>query len=178
MLGGKPDAGADIVPYDLQNSLLLHDKLVEIPPAPATKSPGSQKSNASFSQKLARHELVLLQHRQAPPRVVEWLELKDTDTNRIFYHNKMTGKSVWEKPEGFDEAVSIAAKEEEKRGSFFIQVEDSKGRTYYYDLITKETRWDRPASFAPPPVDSTRQRAASSRISGRFPREDAPLQAV
>jgi len=157
----------NIVPYNLQNSILLHDKLVEVPPtakSPTVASPGSRSEG-----KLARHELVLQQHRQAPPRVVEWLELKDTASNRIFYHNKMTGKSLWDKPAGFDEAVSIAAREEAKRGTFWIQVEDSKGRKYYYDLLTKEARWDRPSSFmAPPRESSMRVRRSSSRMSGRF----------
>lgn len=82
-----------------------------------------------------------------PPLVVEWCELRDPTSGKIYYHNKNTGKSVWNKPIGFDEAVAIAAKEAESRETFWIEVQDSKGRSYYYELLSRETRWDRPPNF-------------------------------
>ena len=77
-----------------------------------------------------------------PPKLVEWLELKDKETKAIYYHNKHTGVSVWKKPQGFDEAITV-----KETNSYWIAVHDSKGRKYYYDLLSKETRWDKPATY-------------------------------
>ena len=85
-----------------------------------------------------------------PPSVTEWLELRDPASDRIYYHNRVTGKSQWDKPAGFDVAVEVAAEEERSRGTFWIEVNDTRGRTYYYDLFTRTTRWDKPPTFVAP----------------------------
>ena len=28
--------------------------------------------------------------------------------------------------------------------SYWVEMKDGKGRTYYYDVVTKKTRWDKP----------------------------------
>jgi hypothetical protein len=148
---GEPSS--DIVPFNFHTSTLLADKLVEVPRDTLTSGrENSTRTNKSFRSEttIMKHEQVLQQHRPIglePPQVVEWSEMRDPESQKIYYHNKITGKSVWTKPAGFDEAVAIAAKEEATRGTFWIEVQDSKGRSYYYDLLTRETRWDRPANF-------------------------------
>jgi hypothetical protein len=77
-----------------------------------------------------------------PPRVVEWLQMKDPESEKIYYHNKMTGVSVWEKPKGFDDAIALANLHQPN--TYWIEIEDSKGRKYYYDLLSKETSWEKP----------------------------------
>jgi len=164
------EKSTDIVPFSLQTSTMLADKLVEVPrdvaeeKVPAVVKPAKADENA-----LMRHDQVLQRHRGVsstePPKVVEWLEMLDPETKKVYYHNKVTGKSVWKKPEGFDEAIALATKRDEERGSFWIEVQDSRGRTYYYDLLNRETRWDRPANFEPVSAEAENaQRSSGQRL--------------
>jgi len=144
----------DIVPFQLHSSTLLADKLVESPPEEFVEKERSNKmfdSSGRIKSKVMKHDQVLEQFRgnatSKPPKVTEWLEMRDSESKKVYYHNKVTGKSVWNKPEGFDEATALDTKNEGGKGTFWIEVQDSKGRTYYYDLLSKETRWDRPKDF-------------------------------
>lgn len=146
------ESSTDVVPFHLHTSTLLTDKLVEVPRELELENQQSVKKQATTPRENIemRHDQVLRRHRSRgpePPRVVEWLEMRDPVSQKIYYHNKVTGKSVWNKPDGFDEAIELSTQIAEPEESFWIEVQDSKGRTYYYDLLTRETRWDRPLDY-------------------------------
>jgi hypothetical protein len=144
------ETSTDIVPFDVHKSTLLSDKLVEVP-RDLEQEANTRKAQPAKKDKVAmRHEQVIRKHLSTnvqPPKVIEWLEMRDPETHKVYYHNKVTGKSVWSKPEGFDEAIELCTQADDTRTTFWIEVQDSKGRVYYYDLLTRETRWDRPANY-------------------------------
>jgi len=149
-------ASTDIVPFDLHTSTMLADKLVEVPRELDEDREEVRNVIVKPKDTILHHDVVLQRHRSdtvKPPKVIEWLEMRDPESLKVYYHNKVTGKSVWSKPEGFDDAVELPTDEEDDmRNSFWIEVQDSKGRTYYYDLLTRETRWDRPNNYDDIPI--------------------------
>jgi hypothetical protein len=163
------ETSTDIVPFDIQKSTLLSDKLVEVPRELELESQSAARraQQALKKDKVAmRHEQVIRKHlstNMQPPTVIEWLEMRDPETGKVYYHNKVTGKSVWSKPEGFDEAMELSNMSDETRTTFWIEVQDSKGRVYYYDLLTRETRWDRPANYDDAYVEENQITRASDR---------------
>jgi hypothetical protein len=166
-LGANDESKDQLVPFNVAESVLLSDKLVDAPSADGGDQGSASGRRRGAEKRLRRDEVILEERRRrgaaataarpkgknndGGPRVVEWLEMQDPDTGRLYYHNKFTGKSSWDKPEGFDEAFEIeAAMNEERREeqtSYWIEVQDSKGRVYYYDLIMKETSWVCPPGF-------------------------------
>ena len=173
LLGCTPfgPATSDIVPFDLHTSTLLSDKLVEVPREleveNASRRAQQQQQAVKKDKAAMRYDQVIRKHlstsSMAPPKIVEWLEMRDPESGKVYYHNKVTGKSVWSKPEGFDEAIELSTKADETRTTFWIEVQDSKGRTYYYDLLTRETRWDRPANYDDTSVKEDMTRRSSDR---------------
>eukprot|EP00536_Pseudo-nitzschia_multiseries_P014039 jgi/Psemu1/213597/e_gw1.649.22.1 len=77
-----------------------------------------------------------------------WEKVQDPTTGNIYYFNKETQETSWEKP---TKEVSEAFREEEKVLSSEEQHEDwaetldpSSGKTYYYNAKTGETSWEKP----------------------------------
>ena len=168
-LGGRRRPRDELVPFSVNDGLLLSDKLLDdssVPPAEDAAGAGGGGgggARAGAGGALRRDQILLERKRReaaeasasggAPsgPRVTEWMEMQDTETGRLYYHNAVTGKSRWDKPPGFDEAFEIAearAKQDAAAGtSYWIQVSDSKGRLYYYDLISRQTSWVCPPGY-------------------------------
>jgi hypothetical protein len=151
--GHLDDPGSNIVPFNVAEATILHDKLLsEIPPEEEPRTPPSLNL-----RRLRRDEIILQKHRlkdaranHKGPKVWEWLELQDPETGKTYYHNKITMKSSWTPPEGFEDAFEITNLAGELAldgGVYWIELTDSKGRVFYYDLINRESTWLKPLFF-------------------------------
>jgi hypothetical protein len=151
--GRLDDPGSNIVPFNVAEATILHDKLLSEIPAdeePRTPPPMSLR-------RLRRDEIILQKRRlkdaranQKGPKVWEWLELQDPETGKTYYHNKLTMKSSWTPPEGFEDAFEITNLAGELAldgGVYWIELTDSRGRIFYYDLINRESTWLKPLFF-------------------------------
>lgn len=93
----------------------------------------------------------------------EWVEQYDTDSNRAYYYNSVTGESSWDKPaeligtaaelttDQFNYSDSYAADSYQTNGTVpnkWKEHYDVGSNLYYYENIeTGETQWDRPADY-------------------------------
>lgn len=93
-----------------------------------------------------------------------WQKRIDKRTNRVYYVNKVTRQSQWEKPTNYKEpqdlnqqTVAAATNKEAttvvikpnkvKIGSWQVR-QDKKGRIYYANMITKSTQWKKPVQLS------------------------------
>jgi hypothetical protein len=58
----------------------------------------TQKNNNKASKNNSRQGTPVMSRNESPKRN-EWIECFDPKTQRVFYHNKAIGKSIWKKPE-------------------------------------------------------------------------------
>ncbi len=111
------------------------------------------------------------------PVLLEWTELLNPETRETYYLEARSQERRRTKPRGFEEGVTISSttmtrgddddenarpNTKSRRGrsvadrvarlgsSYWIKVEDSKHRTYYYDVLSKRTRWERPTAYRTP----------------------------
>lgn len=73
-------------------------------------------------------------------RQTDWTEHKDA-SGQIFYHNRITNESSWEKP---NELKSEFEKEERTPWKEYL---DDQSRKYYVNSITNETTWNMPEEY-------------------------------
>ena len=73
-----------------------------------------------------------------PVQAVEWTEHKAPD-GRVYYFNKGTGQSLWDKPEELkseeEKALPVSPWKE--------HVSDA-GKKYYFNSVTKQSLWEIP----------------------------------
>ena len=83
--------------------------------------------------------------------------MEDTETGTVYYTNKHTGESQWEKPAGFDgqwlfeeDTDSLVARGKVRKNAGLWQEywdEESKC-AYYYNTDTAAAQYDAPPDFA------------------------------
>lgn len=81
----------------------------------------------------------------------DWVEYETEDGQRYYYH-QTTGESTWTKPDGFDNTwVQQQDKEQfevaRTDGSYWQELVDEKGNTYYCNMETGESCWEKPPDF-------------------------------
>lgn len=89
----------------------------------------------------------------------EWTEHKSSD-GRIYYYNRVTRESRWEKPD------ELKAAEDSKRStsSAWNEFKTSDGRVYFYNAVTKESRWEKPVEMGGDEAEAKNGRSSSSAI--------------
>ena len=124
------------------------------------------------------------------PRIQEWSELvvPKRDEQDVFYYETHEKRLQRAKPEGFDAGVELTPllPDDEARlappkkiapsapivvdendssedGAYWIRIEDNKNRAYFYDLVSKETRWERPKGYSSPKTSRKTTKSASAR---------------
>jgi hypothetical protein len=92
--------------------------------------------------------------------VNDWSAFRD-DNGQIFYHNSKTDKTSWDPPPNDEPFNPVEEKEEEKEdtnnegtattitaaGDWVEYMDEDKGEPYYYNAVTLETAWEKPADF-------------------------------
>ena len=93
----------------------------------------------------------------------DWTEHKDPATGKAYYYNKLTKETTWDKPAtrpgssmpsapAAPNAPSVPGAPIAPGGlpSDWTEHKDpATGKAYYYNKLTKETTWDKPAPAAP-----------------------------
>ena len=91
--------------------------------------------------------------------VYDWSAFRD-DSGQIFYHNSKTDETSWDQPPK-DESFNPVEEEKEETTSGADQAEtepsdtgewakymdEDKGEPYYFNTMTQETVWEKPAGF-------------------------------
>jgi len=88
-----------------------------------------------------------------------WTKHVDPNSKATYYYNSVTKESSWVEPVGFveqvaDQSLASAASQTGSgaNGSPWTACTDpTSGHQYYYNSITKESRWERPPDFDDPP---------------------------
>jgi hypothetical protein len=111
-------------------------------------------------------------HPPAAPGAEAWTEHVVPDGRR-YYYNSATGVSVWTKPEvlmtpeeraAAAAAAAAGAGAPAALGAEWKEATAADGRTYYYNAVTRESRWERPAEMQPAaakPADPVKKPAAT-----------------
>mmetsp|Transcript_42232 Transcript_42232/g.69356 ORF Transcript_42232/g.69356 Transcript_42232/m.69356 type:complete len:101 (+) Transcript_42232:39-341(+) len=85
-----------------------------------------------------------------------WSQIEDPETGQTYFYNELTGETQWEPPDSFaaqrDDALvdmstdyQISTYESPARADDWQEYTDEDGRLYYYNALTGETSWERPA---------------------------------
>ena len=91
---------------------------------------------------------------------LDWTEHKDPATGKAYYHNKLTKETTWEKPAtrpgpsmppapAAPKAPSVPGAPVAPGGlppDWTEHKHPATGKAYYYNKLTKETTWDKPAT--------------------------------
>jgi hypothetical protein len=93
--------------------------------------------------------------------VHDWSAFRD-DSGQIFYHNSKTDITSWDAPPNDEPFNPIEEKEEVTEetndggeatttttaaGDWVEYMDEDKGEPYYYNTVTQETAWEKPADF-------------------------------
>eukprot|EP00538_Stauroneis_constricta_P000509 CAMPEP_0119553754 /NCGR_PEP_ID=MMETSP1352-20130426/6427_1 /TAXON_ID=265584 /ORGANISM="Stauroneis constricta, Strain CCMP1120" /LENGTH=984 /DNA_ID=CAMNT_0007600219 /DNA_START=188 /DNA_END=3142 /DNA_ORIENTATION=+ len=89
-----------------------------------------------------------------------WMETQDPSSGATYYFNSVTNETSWERPAATPSAAtnaqdSAAPQEQEQAPApaqqEWMETQDpATGNTYYFNTVTNETSWERPASYQPP----------------------------
>jgi len=74
-----------------------------------------------------------------------WSEIKDPNTDKIYYYNTETNETSWEKPismSGSEKTDDISSNEQ---NDWVETLDPSSGKNYYYHAKTEMTSWEKPA---------------------------------
>jgi len=79
---------------------------------------------------------------QAESLADNWAEHTHTD-GRIYYYNRVSGKSLWEKPDALKTADERAVS-----NSNWKEYKTADGKAYYYNVLTQKTTWEVPEEIS------------------------------
>jgi len=118
--------------------------------------------------------------RRVDPNCDAWTKHVDPNSKVTYYYNTVTKASSWEVPEGFVEAVAIAPAAARDGPSangspWTASTDPTSGVQYYYNSVTKESSWVRPADFDDPATPAAAAAVATPRVCAI--RTDAPMLA-
>ncbi|XGW16790.1 hypothetical protein V3C99_001879 [Haemonchus contortus] len=94
------------------------------------------------------------QAQSAPPATQEcpWTK-HDTADGRVYYYNKITKESSWNKPDELktpQERQARSTPTATSTNGIWKEYKTTEGRPYYYNTVTKETTWTKPEGFSTP----------------------------
>jgi len=109
-----------------------------------------------------------------------WTKHTDPTSKVNYYYNSVTKESSWETPPGFVDAAPTAAPAAtasgaEGQGSWTKHTDPTSKVNYYYNAVTKESRWQPPPGFIdaaptiPPSVPAATKAPASVPVMIPFP---------
>uniref|UniRef100_A0A5S6QKE0 WW domain-containing protein n=1 Tax=Trichuris muris TaxID=70415 RepID=A0A5S6QKE0_TRIMR len=146
-------------------------------PVQAYPSPASSLSSSYHSPKQQRLQMPVAQGSPsvATPAVAEespWSEHK-TDDGRIFYYNKVTQQSSWEKPDEFKtELELILAK------TPWQQFTTPEGKVYYFNKETKQSSWTLPKELNDLQREAQNELSAKEQASAAAAEPTTPSKSV
>jgi hypothetical protein len=81
-----------------------------------------------------------------------WEKKVDPSSGHAYYVSG-DGVSTWDRPDDFvsEEDDSSSEEQEDKGGKWHAAVDPSTNRTYYWNSVTNEKSWTKPADFRPKP---------------------------
>mmetsp|Transcript_6000 Transcript_6000/g.14198 ORF Transcript_6000/g.14198 Transcript_6000/m.14198 type:complete len:585 (-) Transcript_6000:961-2715(-) len=118
----------------------------------------------------------------------EWSAFYD-DEGRIYYYNEKTGGSSWDAPAQFNpppndaaEQSSVKDKEsiaednasntsKETNQSNWVMYHDDEGREYFFNTVTEETTWEKPAEFE---TRSEKSPDEAAKVTTKSPEQEYP----
>ena len=126
---------------------------------PATR-PGSSMPPAPAAPKAPSVPGAPVAPGALPP---DWTEHKDPATGKAYYYNKLTKETTWDKPATRPGSSMPSAPAAPKAPSvpgasvapgglppdWTEHKDPATGKAYYYNKLTKETTWEKPATAAP-----------------------------
>jgi len=83
----------------------------------------------------------------------EWKECKDPKSGKTYYYNRVTKKTQWTKPVPAEDGAAAAAGDAATTAvdaasdpdNWRTRVDKTRDKSYYYNKVTKETTWTKPA---------------------------------
>lgn len=84
-----------------------------------------------------------------------WVVAEDTETGKKYYANIFTQETTWDKPEAItkhEENLKEAKKQARRVTKVSVKdwvavVDPDSNQTYYFNKVTRETTWEKPAGF-------------------------------
>ena len=93
---------------------------------------------------------------EAKRQAGDWKEMVDEESGHKYYLNEASGDWQWEMPEGFNaewtdmqDLGALNARSDQKRnvGDWQERTDQDSGALYYYNVMTEEVQWEKPANF-------------------------------
>ncbi|CAL9698708.1 unnamed protein product [Knipowitschia caucasica] len=91
-----------------------------------------------------------------------------TDEGHIYYYNKLSGESRWDKPQPEPPGTSTVPIEP-RPVCVWSEAVSPEGHTYYYNTVTAETTWEKPGDYTSPGAEA----GDPSTNTGTSPEEEA-----